>query len=254
LLIPSGVNPSSGPITAFGSKCLDVTNGVNSNGVKLQFWTCGQNNRNQQFTILNSGAIQWTGTNKCVDVTNGNITTGNQLQIWECTAKDTNQAWIPLVTVPTNPRLAANLVGGPDDENLPEFCISAESSANGSPVALVACAEIRSFFPSGNVTFTIPAFPSSGPIKTYGDTKCIDVTNGDSTNGNKLQIWDCVNGNKNQMFVAPKLGTVGAITWFGTNKCLDLTNGNDAPGTPIQIWDCGGIANNNQDWHTLLPL
>ena len=36
-------------VTVFGNKCLDVTDGKNSDGTKLQIWTCSTNNANQQW-------------------------------------------------------------------------------------------------------------------------------------------------------------------------------------------------------------
>lgn len=41
---------TGGTVTAFGNKCLDVTNGTNADGAKLQLWTCTANNANQQWS------------------------------------------------------------------------------------------------------------------------------------------------------------------------------------------------------------
>ncbi|KAJ7092400.1 ricin B lectin domain-containing protein [Mycena belliarum] len=82
------------PITIFGNKCIDVTNGVNADGTKLQIWTCVPGSTNQQFISLNDFTLQWAGTNKCIDLSDGKITDGNQLQIWTCDSKNSNQGWI----------------------------------------------------------------------------------------------------------------------------------------------------------------
>jgi len=74
------------------AQCLDVTNGVNADGTKLQTWACTPGDTNQQF-FISGGTITWVGTGKCVDLTNGNSTNGNQLQVWDCTGGP-NQAWI----------------------------------------------------------------------------------------------------------------------------------------------------------------
>ncbi|KAJ6512616.1 ricin B lectin domain-containing protein [Mycena sanguinolenta] len=84
------VPAQSGSITGFG-KCLDVTNGVNADGTKLQLWSCVAGNTNQMFTSLLSGQIEWAGTGKCLDATNGQFTTGTPIQVWDCAAGGSNQ-------------------------------------------------------------------------------------------------------------------------------------------------------------------
>ncbi|KAF8586852.1 carbohydrate-binding module family 13 protein [Ramaria rubella] len=72
-----------GPDDSAPIKCLDVTNGVNAPGTKLQLWDCtdGPN----QFWLPNPGNIMWAGINQqfpmCVDLTNGVTTRGNQVGI-----------------------------------------------------------------------------------------------------------------------------------------------------------------------------
>jgi hypothetical protein len=103
-----------GSTLKIGNKCLDVTDGVNQNGVKLQVWTCASGNPNQQFghsggNVLNqpNDIITWLAhPSKCMDLTNGDITNGNQvwavyyewqtlnvqqIQLWTCAAGNTNQ-------------------------------------------------------------------------------------------------------------------------------------------------------------------
>ncbi|KAJ7193906.1 ricin B lectin domain-containing protein [Mycena pura] len=84
-----------------GDKCLDVTDGQNVDGVKLQVWTCVDGNTNQEFqhsggAILNqpNDIIEWlTHPNKCMDLTDGDETNGNQIQMWTCFSGNTNQMW-----------------------------------------------------------------------------------------------------------------------------------------------------------------
>jgi len=77
--------------TSGGEQCLDVTNGVNADGTKLQTWACTPGDTNQQFSVTGE-QIEWVGTSKCVDLTNGNSTSGNPIQIWDCTGGP-NQQW-----------------------------------------------------------------------------------------------------------------------------------------------------------------
>lgn len=55
-----------GQFRLFHDKCLDVTDGVDNDGTKLQIWKCGDDsNPNQQFQLVpNSNSIVWAGHNK----------------------------------------------------------------------------------------------------------------------------------------------------------------------------------------------
>jgi len=61
-------------------KCLDVTDGVDADGTKLQLWDCN-GGINQQF-LPDPVGIRWAhnlAAVKCVDLTNGVTTRGNQV-------------------------------------------------------------------------------------------------------------------------------------------------------------------------------
>ena len=104
------------------------------------------------------------------------------------------------------------------------LCITATSNTDGAPVVLDVCVnDPGRLFPDGDQFWTTAKDPLSGPFKVFDDTKCLDVPNGDGSNGNKLQIWSCVDGSKNQQFKIPP--GQETITWFGENKCLQPTNG-----------------------------
>ncbi|KAF8196329.1 ricin B lectin domain-containing protein [Mycena galopus ATCC 62051] len=86
---------NAGPqqIKVFGDKCIDVTDGANADGTKLQIWTCAEGNTNQQWVSVTDSTLQWSGTDKCIDLTNGGISDGNVLQIWTCSGQNSNQKW-----------------------------------------------------------------------------------------------------------------------------------------------------------------
>jgi len=92
----ASIAPSTGTISTFSNKCLDVTNGNAVNGQTLQVWTCAKGNTNQMFLATDDSQIQWVGTNFCVDLTNGDTTPGTPIQIWDCAVPATsnnNQVW-----------------------------------------------------------------------------------------------------------------------------------------------------------------
>ncbi|KAJ6476840.1 ricin B lectin domain-containing protein [Mycena sanguinolenta] len=93
-VVPNG-NNANGALQIFGDKCLDVTDGVDADGTRLQIWTCASGNTNQLWEpeFGSVGNIFWVRTNKCVDLTNGNTANGNQLQVWDCDTSNPNQIW-----------------------------------------------------------------------------------------------------------------------------------------------------------------
>ncbi|KAJ7478322.1 ricin B lectin domain-containing protein [Mycena latifolia] len=241
-------NTSPSPITVFGDKCIDVTGGVNAVGTKLQIWTC-TGGPNQKWVNTLDGQFQWSGTDKCIDLTDGRITDGNVLQLWTCSSGNQNQEWRsapnpdaqgPQIILGGNPQVQpAPITGQP-------FCVGAAENADGAEVILVGCgiSNAGPNFPNANFNWTAPFAPLTGTLTTFGN-KCLDVPNGNTANGVKLQIWTCAAGNTNQRFQIHRQ----QIEWAGTGKCLDLTNGNSTIGNPIQLWDCAVPDNNaNQDW------
>lgn len=80
-------------VKVFGNKCLDVTNGQNVNGVKLQIWTCSSNNPNQKFSYTRDYRLSWTNHGKCTDLTGGSLASGNRIQLWACSGGNANQVW-----------------------------------------------------------------------------------------------------------------------------------------------------------------
>jgi hypothetical protein len=58
---------TTGPVTQiriFGDKCLDVPNGNDSDGQRLQIWTCYEGNTNQLWAVNGDETITWAGHNK----------------------------------------------------------------------------------------------------------------------------------------------------------------------------------------------
>ncbi|KAG7087971.1 hypothetical protein E1B28_012011 [Marasmius oreades] len=237
-------------IKLFGQDlCVDVTSGVNADGTKLQLWTCTQGNTNQLWSHTSSlGIWQWAGTNKCIDLTDGNISDGNQFQVWTCDSSNMNQQF-PGRTVPDTQTVTVTLEGGPALSQ-PRLCLAATENTDGARVSLAPCDNVASTFPSGNITWVVPRADLAGILSTYGGTKCLDLRNGDSTNGNGLQIWSCDSSNVNQVWrveglipkISPRIDRDG-------NKCMDIKDGNVSPGADIQIWDCDPNGTSvNQRW------
>jgi hypothetical protein len=85
--------------------CLDVTDGVNANGTKLQVWQCTNTpGMNWRFVDAYHGDYSYPLNvhtkigPKCLDVPAASLVDGAQLQIWTCTTRTMNpaQLWAAL--------------------------------------------------------------------------------------------------------------------------------------------------------------
>lgn len=84
-----------------------------------------------------------------------------------------------------------------------------------------------------------PVPPRTGTISGLAN-KCIDVNQGSTTNGTKIQLWDC-NGSAGQAWTLASDGSVRAV-----GKCMDVDRSGRANGTKIHLWDCNGTG--AQQW------
>ena len=76
---------------------------------------------------------------------------------------------------------------------------------------------------------------SSLSIKYRDDqSKCIEISQGNLTNGNALRLGSCA-GTANQQWYGS-----GLNQWYSKagTKCMNLRGGNIANGNKITIWDC----------------
>ncbi|MFE9750139.1 PHB depolymerase family esterase [Saccharothrix saharensis] len=85
---------------------------------------------------------------------------------------------------------------------------------------------------------------TTGPLRSLGAGKCLDVPNQSTTAGTRLQVWDCWNGPNQQWTstTAQELSVYSATS----RRCLDAENAGTTAGTPVIIWTCHG--GTNQKW------
>jgi hypothetical protein len=119
-------------------------------------------------------------------------------------------------------------------------------------------------------------------IVSYASNRCIDVTDGNSSSGTPVQIWDCnssapqqrwafvngtmrslgmcmtaagssdgapikmarCNGSASQRFTLNSAHDIA----YGSVECLDVKDQNTDNGARLQLWSCAGSA--NQKWYT----
>ncbi|BBH64637.1 hydrolase [Actinoplanes sp. OR16] len=130
---------------------------------------------------------------------------------------------------------------------------------------------------------TTPPPATGSALKSNFNGRCIDIPNGNSADGTRLQMWDCngtsaqrwtfntdgtlralgkcmdpaggalangtpiqlvtCNGNPVQRFT---LSAAGDLVNVSANRCVDIAEWNNTNGARLQLWDCGGTA--NQKW------
>jgi hypothetical protein len=92
---------------------------------------------------------------------------------------------------------------------------------------------------------------SAGQI-TNENGGCLDLPNGDTTDGNLLHIWQCDSNGLNQTWYVDGAGSIH----YAVNplKCVDFpsqhldSSGNPIDETQLQIWDCNGATGPDQVW------
>ncbi|KJA25073.1 carbohydrate-binding module family 13 protein [Hypholoma sublateritium FD-334 SS-4] len=99
----------NGQVTVYGNKCLDVTDGKNADGTKMQIWTCSTNNPNQKWDYnVWANTITWFNKGKCLDLTDASQASGNKIQIWGCNSGNINQVWDAGYSVSSLPTISQN--------------------------------------------------------------------------------------------------------------------------------------------------
>jgi endo-1,4-beta-xylanase len=88
--------------------------------------------------------------------------------------------------------------------------------------------------------------PGTGTVvRAVAANKCLDVPNSTTTNGTRVQIWDC-HTQSNQQWTYSSAQELSVYT--GTSRrCLDASGAGTANGTQVIIWTCHGGA--NQKWN-----
>jgi beta-glucosidase len=257
---PAGTGIATTPLVGYQGLCLDLTGDSNTDGTKVEIYTCNGTDGQQWtemadgtvradgkcldvtgggtangtlidlYTCNGSGAQVWTPqaggalvnpqSGKCLDDTGLSTTPGTQVQIWSCSGA-ANQSWVPASD-------AAGAVTGYQG-----LCLDVRgaSSTDGTPVQVYTC--------NGTSAQSWTTEPG-GTLQALG--KCLDVTGGGTANGTLIDLRTC-SGSGAQVWT-PQGG--GALVNPQSGKCLDDTGFSTTPGTQVQIWSCTGAA--NQSW------
>jgi len=205
-------------------------------------WSVVKNDTTGTLTTLASGSTTAPGTGKWHKLTldlRGTAITAKLDQTTLATVHDSSyaagQVAFGLVGYQTDQFDNLSVTGsnpttttGPITSGIAGKCLSANGTANGTPVVIDDCATAK--------RWTV----SAGTIQL--GSQCLDVTGKGTTDGVLVELWGC-NGQTNQQW---SVGANSSLVGTGSGKCLDDTGNSTTNGTQQEIWTCTGGA--NQKW------
>jgi glucosylceramidase len=119
----TGGGGSTGQITGYGGKCVDVAGANTANGTQVQLYTCN-GTAAQEWTVGTDGTIRALG--KCMDVAAAGTANGTKVQLYDCNGTGA-QSWS---------RSGTQLINTNSGK-----CLDATgpSSADGTPLQIWSC-------------------------------------------------------------------------------------------------------------------
>ncbi|PJZ68839.1 hypothetical protein CH373_15605 [Leptospira perolatii] len=207
------------------SLCLDVNQGSTENNARVQLWTC--NNTSAQkwwYEHASSRFRSKLNTNKCLDNGGENWNTG-KIVLYDCLDSDNMRFDFMDDTI----RVRQNS----------NFAIDASSNTSGSIVYQY------SFHGRDNQRWDKSYESPYFALINKASNLCLDVNQGDMTNNNKIQVWNC-NGSDAQRWYYDSSNKF-IRSKVNPYKCLD-NGGETANGGKIAIWDCLDMDNMRFDF------
>jgi len=258
------------------NKCMDIPGEDNNlvNGANVQLYTCMDNSYDQHW-IWNKEREMFENRadrSKCLD-NRGQAYNGGEVVIWDCVDSD-NLRWTynnNVLASKHNPNIVADAYDTGNDGNVGQWEYHGEkwqqwelrplsiefkwvdwrdkrsgkcwtvqngTAANGAKVILASCAA------SDAQTWMYDPVKDRMHSALPGDF-CMDIPNGNTSNGTQLQIWECQEGNPNQQFYKDSNRFYSVING---NQVIDASGEGD--GSPIVMWEHHG--GNNQKWRASL--
>jgi ricin-type beta-trefoil lectin protein len=210
--------------------CMDDTTDTQHNGTKIQIYSCttqsaSKDDPSQDWTIEANGTIQLTSS-YCLDAENG----GPDIQLYECNG-DLNQQWVPQSNgTIENPNSGQCLVD------------PSGSTTNGTQLQLATCSATATD-EQWIIPYPVPTATGNIQSQLASTNICLDDTNGGTSPGNPIQIYQCLTGSggtDQQWTVAPD----GTLQIFGS--CMATVKNGITNGTAVGLYGCTG--DTNQRW------
>jgi hypothetical protein len=199
--------------------CAEDTNDATTAGNPVLASDCAST-ADQDWTAQANGTVTFD-TSYCLAPADGGTASGTKAELDTCTSGDAGQQW-------------ETRADGEIENPASGLCLTNPGgTANGTQLDITTCAA------TADQTWTIqPTRPaSSGAITSkITSSKCIADTQDITTNGNDIQIWDCL-GNPAQDW---DIQSTGVIMLNGEGGCLTASNDGTTNGTPIVYYTCDG--------------
>lgn len=139
--------------------------------------------------------LEITRFGKCIDTTN-TTTAGTNVYQWSCGSGNTNQLFRVEPAGP-NYRIRHTASG---------LCLGAENggTSNGTKIELQDCDN------SGKQVYAMSSSAATNSVRDFkmvnpASGRCVDLSQGSSSNGAAIHLWDCDSANANQNFALKKL-------------------------------------------------
>ncbi|HEY1486281.1 MAG TPA: glycoside hydrolase family 3 C-terminal domain-containing protein, partial [Micromonosporaceae bacterium] len=222
---PAGSGIQTTPLVGLQGLCLDLASDNNTDGTKVEIYTCNGTN-GQQWTEETNGTIHVDG--KCLEAVGGGTANGTLVDINDCSSSGA-EVW--------QPGANGSLVNPQSGKCLDD---TGNSTTPGTQVQIWTCGG------TANQSWVSPAGSSGGGTAPVGQITglaglCLDVRSASTANGTPVQVYTC-NGTAAQKWTVATNGTLQAL-----GKCLDINGGGTANGTLVQLYDCNGTG--AQIWH-----
>jgi len=244
--VPASIFASADPIatrtagTPVQSKlsglCLDLPGGNASNGALLGMWECS-NGETQHWAFRDDQLMYGPDTTKCVDLISG-TTNGNQLGLWDCNGGHSQQWRFDS---------DAGTVYFKSFDGTSK-CFQIHEKNQGDPIEIWDCnGEERQTWQVG-LPDTVEPINDNGSLcqgcirSEYYDL-CMDLPGGDTTNGVRIWMWECSDGNQHQQW---SFQNGNLVYMKDQSKCVDLIGGDSSLGHTLGIWDCND--RDSQKW------
>ena len=216
--------------SAASNLALDITNANLSNGARIQIWN-KNNSPAQQWQVTRQPDGFYTiynpASSKYLDVLNANRDSGADIQIFSST-NSCAQKW-------AIQRIGSNL-------SILSACSGKALDIRGGLVSTPGTKiQLYTANNSGaqlwNFTEVVGSAPQNGTYSLVTpSSKALDITNGNLSNGTKLQIWNKNNSPAQRWQITRQLDGFYTIYNPASSKYLDVKNGRIATGTAIQIY------------------
>lgn len=88
-------------------------------------------------------------------------------------------------------------------------------------------------------------------LQVVGTGKCLEINNGETTNGLQAQQWTCYSNVPAQQWrLVPTPGSSYELRTVTGDKCLEVENSGTQAGAKVQQWGCAGTK--NMRWQVVL--